>query len=58
MAADGRTRDHLLGGLFLGLAVATKYNVGLGAVTLLVAHPLSIQGSSRGQSVRTHLPLA
>ncbi len=37
---EGRTKDYLLGGAALGLAVATKYNVGLGAVLLVAAHLL------------------
>lgn len=51
-----RWRDYLLGGIFLGLAVATKYNVGLGAVALLAAHLLRrrLHGSL---NLATHLPL-
>jgi 4-amino-4-deoxy-L-arabinose transferase-like glycosyltransferase len=54
---DGRRRDYVLGGIFLGLAVATKYNVGLGAVALLAAHLLSRKNHPRLLDIRAHLPL-
>ena len=55
--SDGRRRDYLLGGVFLGLAVATKYNVGLGAVALLAAHLLRQKKNQRLWDFRTHIPL-
>ncbi|MHB1160127.1 MAG: glycosyltransferase family 39 protein [Chloroflexota bacterium] len=52
-----RLRDYLLGGAFLGLAVATKYNVGLGAAFLVAAH--LARPRKAGEAIRpsTHLPL-
>ena len=55
--SEGRRRDYLLSGVFLGLAVATKYNVGLGAVALLSAHLLRQRKSQRLRDIRSHLPL-
>ena len=55
--SNGRGRDYLLGGAFLGLAAATKYNVGLGAVALLAAHLLRQKRPQRLWDFRAHLPL-
>ena len=48
---------YILSGAFLGLAVATKYNVGLGAVAILVAHLLACNKSGWGLRLKTHAPL-
>jgi 4-amino-4-deoxy-L-arabinose transferase-like glycosyltransferase len=53
----GHLADYLLGGAFLGLAVAAKYNVGLGAAALVAAHLLSCRDLWKRPSVTAHLPL-
>lgn len=55
--ADGRLRDYLFGGIFLGLAVATKYNMGIGAAVLITAHLLRINRWQLAQRLPSHLPL-
>jgi 4-amino-4-deoxy-L-arabinose transferase-like glycosyltransferase len=40
MAQEGRWRDYLLAGLLSGLAASTKYNVGIIALSIVVAHGL------------------
>lgn len=50
--------DYLLAGGFLGLGVATKYNVGLGAVPILAAHLLRFQETRPIRGPASHLPLA
>ena len=55
--ADGRARDYLLGGVFLGLAVATKYNMGIGAVVLIAAHLLRLNRWQLALRLRSHAPL-
>ncbi len=55
--SGGGWRDYLLGGVFLGLGVATKYNVGLGAVALLSAHLLGRRRPCEIMRPATHLPL-
>lgn len=52
-----RLRDYLLGGLFLGLAVATKYNVGLGAVFLVAAHLSRSRKPGEVLRLSTHIPI-
>ncbi len=47
----------LLSGFFLGLAVATKYNVGIGAVAILAAHLLRCKTLGWSWHWRDHLPL-
>lgn len=37
----GRAKDYMLGGLFAGMAVATKYNMGIVIIPLVLAHFLS-----------------
>jgi len=51
-------RHYLFGGLFLGLAVATKYNVGLGVVPLLTAHLVRLRKVGGWMDPKAHLPLA
>ena len=53
----GLEKPYLLSGLFLGLAVATKYNVGIGAVAILAAHLLSRRASGWDRRLRPHIPL-
>lgn len=48
---------YILSGIFLGLAVATKYNVGIGAIAILVAHLLSCTASGWSWRLGNHLPL-
>ena len=55
--ADGRPRDYLLGGILLGLAVATKYNMGIGAVVLIAAHLLRFNRWQPARRLSSHLPL-
>ena len=54
---DGRPQGYLLGGIFLGLAVATKYNIGIGAVVLIAAHLLRIGRWRSARNLRSHVPL-
>lgn len=54
--ATGKWREYLLAGAFLGLAVATKYNAGLGAVAIMAAHLLRC-ARRRDWSVAAHIPL-
>jgi hypothetical protein len=56
-ATETLLRDYLLGGLFLGLAVGTKYNVGLGAIALLAAHLVRPRKAGEIRKFRSHLPL-
>ena len=50
-------REYVAGGVFLGLGVATKYNVGVGAVALLAAHLLRFEKTRDAWDLRHHLPL-
>ena len=48
---------YLLSGLLLGLATATKYNVGLGAAAIAAAHLLRYRSWAGLLDARSHLPL-
>ena len=48
---------YILSGVFLGLGVATKYNVGIGAIAILVAHLLRCKASGWSWRLSNHLPL-